>query len=226
VSGLASGIHVLNISATGTQDAASGGAWIWLNAFQVSGSVTPQPLAFSAGGVVSAASFVPAPNNQVSPGRIISLFGQNFTASASVTATSVPLPTQLVPENVSETTCGAALPFYNVSPGQINAQLCRESSLWMEVVIYATGLGATSPSFATGTAANQNNTTVMPVTVAVGGQNAPVVYSGLTESLVGLYQINITMPSGLTGSQPVLITAGANHVSCVGVTTSLQKPTR
>lgn len=279
ISGLSSGVHVLNITATGTQDSASGGAWIWLDGFQVSGSTTAQPLTFSSGGVVSAASFTPAPNNQVSPGQIISLFGQNFTASVSVSATSVPLPTTLAPENVSATACGVTIPLYSVSPGQINAQLplacgtsgtatatisssgqtatqtfnlapaspgiftvngngtgdgvilhanntlvsaANPASAGEEVVIYATGLGPTSPSFATGTAADQTNTTVMPVTVTVGGQNAVVVYSGLTQSLVGLYQINAVMPSGISGSQPVVITVGTNYSSRTGVTMSLK----
>ena len=91
-----------------------------------------------------------------------------------------------------------------------------------EVVIYATGLGPTSPAFATGTAANQTNTTVMTATVKVGGQNAAVVYSGLTQGLVGLYQINAIMPSGLTGSQPVVVTVGTNYSSRAGVTMSLK----
>ena len=250
-----------------------------MNAFQVSGSVTPQPLTFSSGGVVSAATFMPAPNNQVSPGQIVSLFGQNFTASAGISATTVPLPTTLAPENVSVTACGVTVPLYGVFPGQINAQLplacgtsgtatatitssgqtatqsfnltqaspgiftvngsgtgdgvilhgnntlvsaANPATAGEEVVIYATGLGPTSPSFATGTAANQANTTVMTVTVTVGGQNAAVVYSGLTQSLVGLYQINAVMPPGLTGSQPVVVTVGTNYSSRAGVTMSLK----
>lgn len=278
ISGLSPGVHVLNITATGTQDSASGGAWIWVNALQVSGSLTAQPLTFSSGGIVSAASFMPAPNNQVSPGQIISLFGQNFTASTGVSATAEPLPTALAPENVSATACGVAVPLYSISPGQINAQLplacgtsgtatatitssgqtatqsfnliqaspgiftvngsgtgdgvilhanntlvsaANPASAGEEIVIYVTGLGPTSPAFATGAAANQANTTVMPVTVTIGGQNAPVVYSGLTQSLVGLYQINAVMPSGLSGSQPVVVMVGTSYSSPAGVTLSL-----
>lgn len=279
VSGLKPGNHVLDIVATGTNDAASGGAWIWVDAFQVSGSVTAAPLTISAGGVVSAATFLAAPNNQVAPGQIVSVFGQNFTASAGVSATALPLPTQLAPENVTVTACGHAFPLYGVSPGQINAQLPLEcpatgtvtvtvtaggqtatqtvslaqaspgiftindsgtgvglilhadntlvsaaapASAGEEVVIYATGLGATSPQFATGAAANQVNTTVMPVSVTIGGQNVTVMYSGLTQGLVGLYQVNAIMPPGMTGSQPVVITAGTAFSNRAGVTMSLQ----
>ncbi len=91
-----------------------------------------------------------------------------------------------------------------------------------EVVIYVTGLGPTSPSFATGTAANQVNTTTMPVSVTVGGKNATVMYSGLTQGLVGLYQVNAIVPSGMTGSQPVVITVGTAWSSPAGVTMSIQ----
>jgi uncharacterized protein (TIGR03437 family) len=279
VSGLTPGNHVLDIVATGTQDAASGGAWIWVDAFQVSGSVTPGPPSISAGGIVSAASFMPAPNNQVARGQIVSIFGQNFTASAGVSATSLPLPTQLAPENVAVTACGRAFPLYSVAPGQLNAQLPFEcpatgtmtatvtvagqtatqtftvaqaspgiftvngsgagdgvilhadntlvtvaapATPGEEIVIYATGLGPTSPSFATGTAANQVNTTAMPVTVTIGGQNATVMYSGLTQGLVGLYQVNAIVPSGINGSQPLTITVGTTFSSRAGVTISLQ----
>ena len=279
MSGLSPGQHVLDIVATGTNDGVSGGSWVWVDALQVSGSVTSAPPAISAGGIVNAATYTAAPNNQVAPGQIVSVFGQNFTASAGAIATALPLPTQLAPENVSLTGCGRAFPLYSVSPGQINAQLPLEcpqtgtvtatvtsggqtatqtftlaqaspgiftingsgtgdgvilhanntlvsaaapASAGEEVVIYATGLGATSPSFATGVAANQTNNTSMPVTVTIGGQNATVMYSGLTQGLVGLYQVNAIVPSGLAGSQPVVITVGTTFSSRAGVTMPVQ----
>src|SRR6185295_2012039 len=89
-----------------------------------------------------------------------------------------------------------------------------------QVVIYATGLGETSPSFATGTAANRINNTVQQVTVQIGGKDATVAYSGLTQGFVGLYQVNVIVPSGLTGSQPVVITVGSRYSSRAGVTMS------
>jgi uncharacterized protein (TIGR03437 family) len=279
VSGLLPGNHVLDIVGTGTADAASGGAWIWVNGFQVSGSVTAGPPSIGAGGIVNAATFTAAPNNQVAPGQIVSVFGQNFTASAGASATAIPLPTQLAPENVTLTACGRAFPLYSVSPGQINAQLPFEcaatgtatvtvtvagqtatqtlalaqaspgiftmngsgtgagvilhadnspvsaaapATAGEEVVIYATGLGPTTPSFATGAAVNQVNNTTMPVTVTIGGKNATVMSSGLTQGLVGLYQVNAIVPSGMTGSQPVVITVGTAYSSPAGITMSLQ----
>ena len=281
VSGLTPGDHILGIVATGTNDEASGGAWVWVNGFEVSGSVTATPPSISAGGLVSAASFMPSPNNQVAPGPTRSIFGKSFTASAGVSATMVPLPAQLAPgerhgdrmwprisplqrfspvaDQCPDSSLNAPPPARCIFPSQYQGQIAtqtfslaqaspgiftvngsgtgdgvilhadntlvsaaRPATAGEEVVIYATGLGATTPSFATGTAANQANTTAMPVRVTIGGVNATVVSSGLTQGLVGLYQVNAVMPSGLTGSQPVVITLGSTFSSRAGVTTSLQ----
>jgi uncharacterized protein (TIGR03437 family) len=272
--GLAAGVHTLQIVGTGTADSASGGAWIWVNAFNVTGSGGPP--AVNAGGVVNAASFSPAPNNLVAPGQIVSIFGSNFMASGSASAGMVPLPTQL--SNVTVTACGQNIPLFNVFPQQINAQLpfgCpttgstpltvvaggQTSAVYSlglaagapgvftvstsgtgdgvilhgdntlvnaaspakggeQIVIYCTGLGLTNPSFATGAAATSNNQTVSPVTVTIGGQAATVAYSGLSVGFAGLYQVNVIIPAGLSGSQP-LIVAEPSAASRAGVTVAV-----
>jgi uncharacterized protein (TIGR03437 family) len=91
-----------------------------------------------------------------------------------------------------------------------------------EVVIYCTGLGATNPAFGTGVVANQMNTTTLPVSVTIGGQPATMVYRGVTQGSIGLYQVNAIMPAGLSGSQPIVITAGPSYSSGNGVVTWLQ----
>ena len=276
-SGLAAGTHTLSITGTGTHDSASQNAWIYIDGFQVGGSVSTPVPSINAGGLVSAASFAPAPNNTAAPGSIVSIFGQNFSSS-SANASAIPLPTQLGPNNTSVTACGHPLPLYGVYAGQINVQIpidcpagaataavsvggttvsqaftiapaapgiftvsasgkgdgvivhadntlvtaSNPAKAGETIVIYASGLGATSPSFPTGTAANQINTTALQVTASIGGQPAAVVYSGLTQSLVGLYQVNAIVPAGLTGSQPITITVGAQYTSPGGVTIPLQ----
>ena len=272
---LTPGTHTLSIVATGTHSAASGGSWVYVDGFQVTGSALSGTPNIYNGGFVSAASFMAAPNNQVAPGQIVSIFGENFTAASSANATTIPLPTQLSPQNTSVTACGKSLPLYSVFPGQINAQIpleCPTSGVITAtvsaagytnsaafsaapaapgiftvnasgsgdgvilhadntlvtasnpaiagetVVIYCTGLGPTSPSFATGTAANLANNTTLPVTVTMGGKSATVMYSGLTQSLVGLYQVNAVVPAGLTGSQEVIIKVNGTAASRSGVT--------
>lgn len=66
------------------------------------------------------------------------------------------------------------------------------------ISIYATGLGPTSPSVGTGAAAATDGTlypTTTPV-VSIGGANGQVLYSGLAPGFVGLYQVDVRIPSG------------------------------
>jgi uncharacterized protein (TIGR03437 family) len=42
----------------------------------------------------------------------------------------------------------------------------------------------------------------------IGGQQANVSFSGLAPGFPGLYQINVTVPSGLTGNQQVTVSIG------------------
>ncbi len=51
--------------------------------------------------------------------------------------------------------------------------------------------------------------TTTPATVTVGGKSAAVGFAGLAPGFPGLYQINITVPSGAgTGNQPVVLSIG------------------
>lgn len=76
-----------------------------------------QPAVFL-GGVVNAASF--APGAPVVPGSIASVFGTNL-ASSTVTAATLPLPSTLA--GTSALFGGYAVPFFYVSPGQMNIQV-------------------------------------------------------------------------------------------------------
>ncbi len=80
------------------------------------------PPSIGSGGVVNAASFNPAPNNQVAKGQLVSIFGSNFLpAGQQAHASAIPLPTSL--SNVSVAACGQNIPLIDVFPGQINGQL-------------------------------------------------------------------------------------------------------
>ena len=73
------------------------------------------------------------------------------------------------------------------------------------VVLYCGGLGAPAQPVADGasspTVALQN-----AVTAAIGGVNAPVAYAGLVGGFVGLYQVNLTVPSGVAPGDAVSLT--------------------
>ncbi len=86
------------------------------------------------------------------------------------------------------------------------------------VVIYLTGLGQTTPALQTGNlqaGTGFNNTGT--VTVTIGGQNAPVVYSIASPGFAGLYQVAVTVPTGVSGSVPVILKAGTGTSNTVNI---------
>ncbi|HEY0420349.1 MAG TPA: hypothetical protein VGC80_12600, partial [Acetobacteraceae bacterium] len=79
------------------------------------------------------------------------------------------------------------------------------------VVLYATGEGQTSPGGIDGQmAAVTLPAPRLPVTVAVGGRNADILYAGAAPTEVaGLMQVNIRLPLGLgAGNLPIAISVG------------------
>jgi uncharacterized protein (TIGR03437 family) len=77
------------------------------------------------------------------------------------------------------------------------------------LVLYANGLGPVTNPPASGSPASASplSTTPTPV-VMIGGQQATVSFSGLAPGFPGLYQVNVTVPPGLTGNQQVTISIG------------------
>ena len=83
------------------------------------------------------------------------------------------------------------------------------------LVLYITGEGEVTPALATGSAPSSTTTVsnlpkpVLPVTMTIGGVNAPIAFVGIPYGLVGVTQINFTVPAGLApGKQPVVVTVG------------------
>jgi len=80
------------------------------------------------------------------------------------------------------------------------------------LVIYLTGLGQTFPTVPTGQPAPSNplSDSVVQPTVTLGGVELTVLYSGLAPGLVGVDQINVSVPFNVpTGfAVPLVITEG------------------
>lgn len=86
------------------------------------------------------------------------------------------------------------------------------------VVIYVIGLGPTSPTVPSGTASPSSPLANAAATQVCFGEHAAVTkppvcvsaqFAGLSPGFVGLYQINVAIPSGLpTGNVPIYYTIG------------------
>jgi uncharacterized protein (TIGR03118 family) len=86
------------------------------------------------------------------------------------------------------------------------------------IVLFGTGFGPSNPAYPAG----QLITTAYPLasttTVSIGGANAVVTFAGLTGA--GLYQINVTIPSGTpAGDIPVIATIQGASTQATGIIT-------
>jgi minor extracellular serine protease Vpr len=88
------------------------------------------------------------------------------------------------------------------------------------ITLYCNGLGPVSNRPATGDPSPSNPvaTTIATPRVTIGGQEAPVQFSGLSPQSIGLYQINVVVPGNVGGgSQPVEIQIGGQASKTVNI---------
>jgi uncharacterized protein (TIGR03437 family) len=91
------------------------------------------------------------------------------------------------------------------------------------VAIYLTGAGTVTPAGSTGALGTASQAIAASVSVTIGGLDAPVSYSGAApDAVLGLYQINATVPSAsASGSVPLVVKVGGVS-SQAGVTIYVQ----
>jgi uncharacterized protein (TIGR03437 family) len=88
------------------------------------------------------------------------------------------------------------------------------------VILYATGLGQVTPAVATGALPAVASNTVAPVTVTIGGISVtPPAFAGLAGCCVGLNQINVEVPLGVSpgNAVPVVLTIGGQSSNTVAM---------
>jgi uncharacterized protein (TIGR03437 family) len=99
------------------------------------------------------------------------------------------------------------------------------------VVIYAIGLGPTSPSVPSGTASPSNPLAEVPGTTKVCfGIETPFfqapcatpAFSGLTPNFVGLYQINVTIPSSVKSGSNTMTLIEVDNITSSSVQLAVQ----
>ncbi|HXB68430.1 MAG TPA: IPT/TIG domain-containing protein, partial [Candidatus Acidoferrales bacterium] len=150
-----------------------------------------------------------APLYFVSPGQINALVPyttQGTTATivvqnGSVNSNTVTVPLAATAPGVYSLDQSGSGPgaILHADFGLVNAG--RPAAPGETVLIYLTGMGAVAPAVADGTAGGSNplNKSVADVVVLVAGQPATLLYNGLAPGFPGLYQINVTLPTLLSG---------------------------
>lgn len=83
------------------------------------------------------------------------------------------------------------------------------------ISVFVTGLGAVNPMVQDGSAGPTNplSTTTNTIAAYINGQAATVSYSGLAPELGGLYQVNLTVPTGLASGTYTVDIAGPDGYS-------------
>jgi uncharacterized protein (TIGR03437 family) len=111
---------------------------------------------------------------------------------------------------------GQGLIYNTVTGAQANASAPAGAGDYL--VMYALGLGAVTPALTLqdGTPSSPYEYAVGPVTVTIGGIPATVLFAGLTPGYVGLYQVNVAMPSGVTPGAQVPVTVSVAGKSGAG----------
>jgi uncharacterized protein (TIGR03437 family) len=97
-----------------------------------------------------------------------------------------------------------------VGPSNTFSYSTRPVKAGETLVLYGVGFGSTTPSVPAGQVFSGSAApTSSPVTITIGGVNAPVAFAGIVEA--GLYQINLTVPAN-TGSGDRSLQATVNGV--------------
>jgi uncharacterized protein (TIGR03437 family) len=86
------------------------------------------------------------------------------------------------------------------------------------ISLFATGLGAVNPPASTGQAPRSLSTITGTMEVRIGGRLVVVSFAGLAPGFVGLYQINVVVPSGLPAGEAALEVVVDGITSGEGVT--------
>ena len=157
--------------------------------------------------------------------------GANVVVQVAGRPDSAPEPilVELVSPGISDVGGGQGAVFIAntdilVAPvGSILGRESRPANSGEFISIFSTGLGQTDPPQVSGQTAAGERTLEMP-TVTIGGEIAPVDFSGAAPDFVGLNQINVIVPSLPAGDHEVII-AIASRQSPTGVTVRVEGST-
>ncbi len=166
---------------------------------------------------------LPAPIYYVTPGQISVIVPYAVSSSvANIQVINSGTPSNTVSALINATTPGV----FTIPPGglgyaaaihQDGATLVTGQSpaqIGETISVYLTGLGTVNPSIPDGTAGPVSplSNTTNTITADVSGIAATVTYAGLAPQLAGLYQINVTIPTGVTSGDNFLDISGTGFL--------------
>ncbi|MGA2119876.1 MAG: protease pro-enzyme activation domain-containing protein, partial [Bryobacteraceae bacterium] len=173
-------------------------------------SASTVPLPLSTSGVAVLVNGIAAPLYYVSPGQLNVQIPYEATAN-STAVLSVNNNGQVTTQSFQ---VAAAAP--GIFTNSADALLpTATAAVGQEIALYITGVGAVFPAVSDGAAPAASTVLadlpmpVQPTTVTIGGAVAKVDFIGIPSGLVGVTQINVQVPNGIsTGAQPVVVTVG------------------
>ncbi len=173
--------------------------------------------------VTNAASYAPG----ISPGGIATIFGTNLDPAATVTVNGsraqvfysstsqinfyVPPATPLGTVTVAAQLPSGAAPSFDAQSVSAQAGIFGIAQQTGYLEIYATGLGPTRLS-------GGLTITALTPQVFLGATPVTPMYSGLAPGYPGLYQVNVAIPAGLSGTVGVVVAIGNSVSNTVQVT--------
>jgi uncharacterized protein (TIGR03437 family) len=144
-----------------------------------------------------------APLISVTPGMVVAQLPADLTPGADAALTV---------STVNRASAPVMLHIDSAAPGILSVDRVADV-----LEIRATGLGATDPGVTVGTAspADPPALTRVAPTVSIGNQAAAVQFSELAPGLIGVYQVNATIPPDVTpdsdGTLPVILESGGRQ---------------
>ena len=189
-------------------------------ALQVASAI---PFPTTLGKVQVTVNNIPAPIYYVTPTVLAAIVPYGVTGSiATVQVFNDNVASNTVTALVSKTAPGVLTQLQNgLGYGDIvhqdgtlvNAK--NPAQIGETVLVFVTGLGAVSPTIVDGDAGPTTQLAQATNTIAayIGGVQATVSYAGLAPQLAGLYQINLTVPAGVTAGDNNLDIAGPDAYS-------------
>jgi uncharacterized protein (TIGR03437 family) len=190
-------------------------------------TATTAPFPPALNGVQVLINNAPAPLYFVSQNQISAIvpFGTT-TATAQIQVINNGMSSNVVTTFVNQTSPGV----FTVPPGGIGygAALHPDFSLVTTahpaqigeiIAVYLTGLGDVTPPVTDGALGPSNPPSLATnnITARIGGIQATVNYAGLAPQLAGLYQVNITIPSGVSAGDNALDIAGPDSFTSEAV---------